>query len=386
MAARADSIFSTGGALVGGGGCTKYPVKATNGAWYLLTSNNISYRRSDDGGLSWGRHITVASGTYVAAAVWYDRWSGIAGDKIHIVSVDLASDDVVYRSIDTASSDALGTAAVVFAGVSTAGGGSLSLVRARGGDLICIYDIDGGTEHGAAKSVDGGATWTPIASPTEAVANDKWILLPGWGADNQDVIAIFHDASANELSRKVYDSSADSWTETSISTGITLPNASGSYPHFAASVDTVNSQNVVISWNAVDGANADLKCWTVTEAAITAKTDVVANGTDDQGLAALGIDTATGYWWAAYCGKSDGSETWLTATNIYCKVSQDAGATWGAETKRSVVTAETLCLWAPPRFSGDFAIESSQNEPGAVDYACLNVGAARPGVSSSWIG
>ena len=62
-----------------------------------------------------------------------------------------------------------------------------------------------------------------------------------------------------------------------------------------------------------------------------AKTDVVTNGTDDQGLAAIGIDDrTTRIWWVVYVGKSDGSETWNTAVNLYCKVSTRTRADMGS--------------------------------------------------------
>jgi hypothetical protein len=87
-----------------------------------------------------------------------------------------------------------------------------------------------------------------------------------------------------------------------------------------------------VAWNATDAANQDLLCWTVDSGAITAKTDVVANATDDCGLAAISIDLQTGYWWVFYGGPSTGGSTWNTAMHIYCKVSQDSGSTWGPET------------------------------------------------------
>jgi hypothetical protein len=384
MAARADIIASSGAASDFNGGGSKYLVKANNGAWYLFSSQ--TYRKSTDGGLTWGRHVTYVSGTFIACAVWYDRWSGISGDLIHVAMIESGADDVVYRSIDTASSDALGTQTTIFAGASTAANGGISITRTRGGNLLCVYNIDGGTEEGCARSTDVGATWGAVTSPTEAAANDKFVLLPGWAADNQDAMLIFHDHSANELSRKLYDDSANTWAETSISTGITHPAVTTTFPHVAATVDIDNSQNIVIAWNGVDTANADLKCWTVTESAITACTDVVANGTDDQGLAAIGIDESTGYWWAAYCGKSDGSQTWSSSTKIYCKVSQDGGTTWGAEDERSQVNAEHLGLWCAPRFTGDFAVLAAMNEPGLSDYQLINVSILRPRLSSQWIG
>lgn len=142
-------------------------------------------------------------------------------------------------------------------------------------------------------------------------------------------------------------------------------------------MDIANSQIVLIAWNGVDTANQDLLGWTVTESAITAfTTSVVLNGTDDQALAALGIDTSTGYWWAYYAGKSDGSETWLTSVNIYCKCSKDSGATWGPETKLTTMPADITWLTTCPRFFGPPLV--AYHNDIALDELMINVQVGTP--------
>jgi len=139
---------------------------------------------------------------------------------------------------------------------------------------------------------------------------------------------------------------------------VDLASSSG-FPHFALAVDLTNSQTIVVAWSNVDAVNADLRCWTVTEAAIVEVTNVVLNSVDDQGLAGISIDTATGAWYVFYAGASDGSETFDLATrslNIYYKVSTDSGTTWGAETKISFSPAVVTWLCSAPRFTGDFFV------------------------------
>jgi hypothetical protein len=183
------------------------------------------------------------------------------------------------------------------------------------------------------------------------------ILVPGFAADDQDIMAIFWDASANEVSRYVHDDSGNSWAETSIAGTMVEQNAATAYPHFDAAVDLANSQIVITAWSAVDAANADLRCWTVSESAITeTAANVVLNGTDDQGLCAVGIDTSTGHWYVAYGGKSDGSETFasggaLPAINLYFKASTDGGATWSPETLLTNVQADIRWINTVPRMS-----------------------------------
>lgn len=350
------STISLGASAQYNGGGANYLVQAASGSLYQVfinSSNDVVFRKSTDGGVSWNTMVVVFAGSATNLSIWFDRWSGIAAGLIHCAYTESANDDTLYRSIDTENSDALGTETTIFAGTDTASGGMLSIVRARGGKLRCRTVIDAGAEGGFFGSDDVGATWGALTDIEALATQDQCILLPGFAADNQDIIGMFWDASANEISRVLYDDSAGTWAETSIVSAVDNPPATG-FPHFAAAVDLTNSQIVLVAWNAIDGANADLLCYTITESAITAKTDVVTNGTDDQGLAAIGIDTATGHWYVYYAGKSDGSETWPTANNIYRKVSTDSGATWGAETlvSQSNVAHETRWLATCPRFTG----------------------------------
>lgn len=334
------AVANVSGAMASGAGEIHY-VETPAGVLYCVyidgNSTDVYFKKSTDGGLTWTKPVNVSGAiTATNLAVWYDRWSGISAGLIHIAFTESAIDDTFYRTIDTESSDTLSTLTTIFAGASTAAGGHLSIVRARGGNVYCKTVIDAGAEGGfyrlANANVPSGA-WDAARTVDETIATkDQMFLVPGFAADNQDIMAIFVDASANEISRKIYDDSANSWAETSIATSFVELDTATAFPNVACAVDLTNSRIVVIGWNATDAANQDLLCWTVTESAITAKTNVVTNATDDCGLAALSIDNRTGYWHAYYCGKSDGSQTWNTALGVYKKVSQDAGTTWGPET------------------------------------------------------
>lgn len=357
MPARIGSIVAqTTGLLQFSGGGTNYLVETTDGTLYLVyvdTGSDVAFRKSSDGGLSWGAPTVVFAGTVVALSVWFDRWSGIAAGLIHCAYTESGGSDTLYRTIDTASADALSTQTTIFAGTSSAAGGGLSITRSRGGNVYCKTTIDAGAEGGFYRlpnaNVPNGA-WDAARTNTEALATqDMFILVPGFAADNQDIMCIFWDVSANQISRYIYDDSANTWAETILSGTFTEQVAATSFPHFAAAVDLTNSQIVLLAWNAIDTANADLTCWTITESANTAKTDVVTNSTDDQGLCAITIDTVTGYWWAFYGGASGGAEDYLNAINLYCKVSKDSGTTWGPETKLTSVARDITWLVSNPR-------------------------------------
>lgn len=385
MPIRADALLGQTNALIQfTGGGTQYVVQANNGDLYAVYADNSSdvmFKKSVDGGLTWSAPTTIFSGTLTAISVWYDRWSGIAAGLIHIAYTESGASDTLYRTIDTEASDALSTQTTIFAGTSAATGGLLSICRARGGNVYCRTMIDAGAEGEFRRlpnaNVPNGA-WDAARTINEANATtDQIILMPGWAADNQDMMAFFWDASANEISRQLYDDSANTWAETSIATGMVAQVATTAFPHFAAAVDIANSRNLLVAWSAVDLANADLRCWHVTESAITEVTNVVLNSTDDQGLCAIGIDTNTQDWYVFYGGISTGGETFLTSINIYYKVSTDDGATWGPETLLTTFAQDITWLCCTPRFvGGTFAVAYHQDL--AADLIRINAPVARP--------
>lgn len=353
------TIANHGGSVNFNGGGIQYFVQYDALTYYCIFINNavdVVYRKSTDGGRTWGAAVSIFAGTATALAVWYDRWSNISADLIHVVYSESVTDDTLYRTINAASSDALSTQTVIFAGASTAANGHLSVTRAVGGNVYCKTVIDSGAEGGfyrlANANVPNGA-WDAARTVDEAIATaDSMILVPGFAADTQDIMAFFWDASANEISRKIYDDSANTWAETSIATSMTELAASTAHGNMAAAVDISNSRSLLVAWSATDTLNADLRCWHVTESAITEVTAVVTDSTDDQGLCAIGIDTVTGYWYVFYAGKTDGSETWLTALNVYYKISKDSGTTWGPETKISKSVERIEQLYCTPRSTG----------------------------------
>jgi hypothetical protein len=268
---RIDGLIGNTAALIQFNGAgTNYLIHANNGSMYLVYFDDLSdvvFVKSTDG-VTWSNPTLVFAGTGTNLSVWYDRWSNISADLIHCAYTESATDDTLYRTINTGSSDALSTQTVIFAGASTASGGHLSITRAVGGNVYCKTVIDAGAEGGfyrlANANVPNGA-WDAARTVDEAIATtDMMILAPDYdAADNQDIMAIFWDASANEISRKLYDDSANTWSETSIATSMTEQAATTSFPHFAIAPDISNTRHILVAWSGVDILNADLRCWTV---------------------------------------------------------------------------------------------------------------------------
>ncbi len=357
MPQRKEILVSSCNAIDYTGAGTEYLVQTPAGVLYCVyvaDNSDVMFRKSTDRGLTWTSGTLIFTGTTTNLAIWYDRWSNISAGLIHCAYTESANDDTLYRTINTESSDALSTQTTIFAGTSTANNGHLSITRAVGGNVYCKTVIDAGAEGGFFRlpnaNVPNGA-WDAARTADEAIATtDQIILLPDYdAADTQDIMAIFWDASANEISRKLYDDSANTWAETSIAGTMLDGLATTAFPHFAVAMDIANTRHILVAWSDVDAANSDLRCWIVDSGSITEVTNVVQNGTDDQGLCAISIDLQTGYWHVFYAGKSDGSETWTSAVNTYMKISKDSGTTWGSETLVSVNTHDVRHLIAVPR-------------------------------------
>lgn len=353
--------LSTISTTVYAGAGTNYVIETPSGVLYMVYvdgDSDVVFRKSIDGN-TWSDPVVVFAGSAIALSVWYDRWSSISAGLIHCAYAESVTDDTFYRSINTESSDTLSTQTTIFAGASTANGGALSITRARGGNLYCKTMIDAGVEGGFFRSTDVGAIWGSRTDSEALATTDQWILLPGWAADNQDIMMFFWDASADEISRVLNDDSGNSWAETSIATSMVDSVATTAFPHFAAAVDITNSRNLLAAWSAIDLLNADLRVWHVTESTITEVANVVTNSTDDQGLAAIAIDTANEDWYVFYGGKSDGSQIFQSLLNIYYKTSTDDGASWGSETLWSKWSSDAgpglgcQALFCVPRFVTD---------------------------------
>lgn len=378
MAIVQSMIAAASNAVTFSGGSTNYAVETDAGVQYQLSIDSaldVVFSKSTDSGKTWATGVVVFAGSATQLSVWFDKWSGLAGGLIHCAYTESAGDDVLYRSINTASADALGTQTTIFAGASTGTLAGISITRTRGGNLICVGTIDDGTENFAKKSTDAGANWGDIAAVMEAAAGDQVIMAPGFAADNQDAMCFFWDADASEVSVKFYDDSGDSWSETAIAGSMTIAAPNTAYPMWSAAVDLANTNVLLAAWSASDTLNADLRVWTVDEAAQTELANVVTNSTDDQGVCAISLDTTNGDIYVAYLGLTGGSETAYTAINAYYKVSTDDGATWGAETRLTPASQNIMALWTNPRqvyLSGELVV-TFRSGTGTGAMGCISI-------------
>ncbi|GAI44710.1 unnamed protein product, partial [marine sediment metagenome] len=166
--------------------------------------------------------------------------------------------------------------------------------------------------------------WTSEESPWEA--DSHYILLfPGNEADNQDVWAIFWDASADEISLKTYDDSGNSWSEQLISASMT---ESSAHLQMDGAVRLSDGHLIFAAWSQYDNAAADLMVWDINGAgSITAKTNVITD-TAEYFAVSVFINQVNDDIYVAYVG---GTTAGSLVAAFYQK-SVDGGASWGGQT------------------------------------------------------
>lgn len=330
------------------------------GYWFYIDGDGtFGYSKTTNGGATWGAQVEISSQTtHLAFDVWFDQWtSGDTGTTIHLAYFDTSLDDIFYRSLDT-NNDALGTQVTIEAETSAAAGVGVhcSITKGRGGKLYVAWECDVSAERGFERSTDGGATWAAAAAVEEA-AGDVARLFPANLADPHDIWALFHDVSADALTLKTYDDSADTWAESATIVTLTenTTDLTGQYG-WSASVRHSDGHLIVAVVTNRDLGAARHGVFDLTDGStITTMTDIAAS-TDDHYYPAVFIDQLTDDLFVAYNGKRDGSEILGTTTKVYYTKSTDGGTSWSAgdtaymEDAIGLLTVQT---WAPlmgPRF------------------------------------
>ncbi len=317
---------------------------------YQDLGQDLVYRKTTDGGATWGDPVDIDVGTVGPYDVWFDKWTpGDSGTLIHIWWTETGDDDVHYRTLDT-SDDTLGTDTQVvsstgFVAPGTRSAAVLSGTKAVGGNLYVQWWGNATGARGFSRSIDDGVNWTARTDGADGDLVDEVMLLPDDdSADNEDVVMIYWDRSADELSIKKYDNSANSWAETSISTGMT---DNTTILQLSAVIRHSDGHIIVAAWNDLDLSTSDLKVWDIDVATptITSKVDVVTNATDCFGVG-LFIDQGTDDLYCGYLGNEDGSETLgATVTAFFKKITAadfSADNAWGSQQTYGEASADDL--------------------------------------------
>gem|GEM_PF-418679 len=296
-----------------------------------------AYRKTTDGGSSWGSAIRFHDYKYVTGvSVWYDQWTpgDDSGTYIHIATGEFIQDDVWYTRFDT-SDDSFTTS--VSASVNTGQGGNI----ANGSTGIPITKSTTGVLYmSLASSVDsfvvtcsascdtqGGWTEAGTNPYTSGTNNDWLLLLP---LTDGDILTVFWDSSLDDILTKEYEDGAGTW-DISFQTIDSTADDNTAYDNgMAAAIDS-STGDVYLAYldNAAStGSNDIIETFVYDGFSWSATTSPLGALQSYQGLTGLtlGVDQNTGTIYLAYVLRETTNSS--TSSNIYYSISTDSMATW----------------------------------------------------------
>jgi len=340
-----------------------YWIDTLKGAVIYLRSFDLYLGYTDDGGATWSNTLMEA-GTERQLAVWFDRETpGDTGTLLHLAWLNTEDSDVRYVNVDIDDAT-VGTIRDVDTGVTVGGTNTsnrIAITKTVSGNLICAFSTP--TEIECYKSDDLFATaGTDIADPYETTTEEDWLLLyPADTADENDACGIFWDRSADAISIKMYDDSADTWTETAISSSM---NDNQTYINMDAALRQSDSHILLAAHTSWDNNGDDLKTWDLTPDSIatptvTAKTNIFTNQ-NESAQAAVMINQQNDEVYVAYLKGG----TWQSETDVVFHKSDDGMANWGSEQAYSEAAADDNRNLSGGRTVGD--------DGGRIQWAWFN--------------
>ncbi len=149
-----------------------------------LKTGECAYRKTTDGGDSWGSPVKVDSQTdCIGVSVWYDKWTpDDAGDLIHIAIMDTSDDYLFYNRLDTKTDTLLlSTATTTTPGSSASyldAQNRVSITKATSGEIFMTADDDlESVVVSCASDCGKTSSWASAGTPPQANSQNTWSLL-----------------------------------------------------------------------------------------------------------------------------------------------------------------------------------------------------------------
>lgn len=307
---------------------------------FIDAAEDLNYRRTVDGGSSWGTLLELSGSGVETFACWYDQWTqGVAGTLLHCAWVDSGASEVRYNYIDL-SDGSKGMERTVDSTVTVSTSESLNriaITKAVGGDIHISFSTQ--TEIGSIKSSDNFATaGTTTANMFEVATQEDWLLLyPADTGDTADIAGLFWDKSANEISVKIYDNSVNSIAlEQSLATGMVDDAVN---INMCGSIRFTDKHLLVAAHSDEDTAGDDIRTWDVPLDSVASIAPIAkANAITDQAESAqvsIVINQQNDDVYVAYI---KGNPTWQSLTDVVFHKSTDGMGSWGTEQVYSETT------------------------------------------------
>ena len=329
---------------------------------FIDGQNDLSFAYTDDGGATWAT-TEIEAGTVMHVAAWFDRETGgDTGTTVHVVWLDSGLGQCRYQSID-ASDGTSGTIRTVASSLTVStfnNHNRVAITKTKGGNLLVAYSTQ--VNLGCWRSSDQFATSpTSRANVYETGTQEDWVnLYPANTTDDNDAAAIFWDRSANAITIKMYDDSANTWTESTVST--TTMTDDPTHHAFDATCRHSDGAILLAAHSNQDSTGDDLLTWeilpnSISSPTVTAKTNVFTNVAESSQVAII-VNQNNDDVYVAYLKGG----TWTATTDVVFHKSDDDMGSWGTEQAYSETTDDIRIV------SGTRSITSS----GRIQWAFIN--------------
>jgi hypothetical protein len=305
--------------------------------FYVDSTGVASYRKTTNGGTTWGTNVTVDSQTDVmSVAVWYDQWTpgDTTGTNIYIATNDGA--DVWYRALNTAT-DTFGAAVVNATGANqggafTAGANAVSITKATNGVIYMgIVDATDSFVIKCSTTCGTATNWTEAGTNPFAVSDNDYVILLPLAAG--DVLAIWWDSSADDILSNEYEDGAGTWGGAWTTVDANADENATYDAAFSATLDKATN-TIYLAYvddaATIGAANDDIKTASYDGSTWTAKSDIITND-PNRGITnvSLSYDMTKNAIYAVYSVIETANYT-LTGSN-YSVRSTDSMSTWSSE-------------------------------------------------------
>lgn len=306
--------------------------------FYRDSTNQCVYRKTTDGGDSWGSTVIVDSQTdCLKIVVWYDRWTpgDTTGNYIHIATMDSSLDDLFYNRLDTTTDTLLMGSSPANGSINSGQSPTLSvnvnthsITKATDGEVyMAVNDSADSYAVSCSSSCNLTTSWNEVGTSPFDNSNDHNLMMPLSGGD---VLVINRDISANDIRSTIWNGSSWSAWFTIDASAVESATYDGG---LSATID-VDTGYIYLMYaadnNDMSTADHDLRTAVYTGSGWTNTTDLFTD-LAGRGLhgASLGYDQNTGDIYVAYAVEDTIGDS--STGNIYWATSTDGMTTWGAE-------------------------------------------------------
>lgn len=306
--------------------------------FYVGAGNDLAYKKTIDGGASWGSEVTIDSSSLIRkASFFHGKWSNAASPDNLIHMAYARGIQNYYRNLDPDDSDSLSSPVTVGSLAISEDYGQL-YIRQNSDKKVFIIAHQSGSTPEITKSNVGLTSFSAIAASGIAAdgagARDDFAMAPH-PTSPQDMMFIWSDNSVNDLQTRIYDESTNTWLSTWSILDFAFNTLLNGRRSLQAEYNLVDDLIYLAGCHFSSGTAGNVRCYTFDGASWSSKTDIYSFSTDTtvSTSVGLGVNNLTGDVYAMYnMGDSPGD------MSVKYTLTDDGGTTWEDEKDLSDVT------------------------------------------------